>query len=468
MSLVNKIYPYELEIKGEKYTAIPSGLTKTRVLQTRLAAMKQRSGYLVGEKEIEPWKVSGFSEELQGLALYGPHFQGETLHALAEKSTDHFFTGMQKLLKALMVLRQNKIDYFPLQSNSVLVGEAEVLFIPYELASEVNEYHDFELKREVKNYILHPDFDGEKAWSYSLACLLFRNLTGEYPFQGDDEIQLNHEMRNLELSHKLLYYPEINKDVRDFIASCFKKESAPSLQHWLNFIAKWQDQSIFQKVSESDRLQSLEEARKKEKIQQQLFGSLNFWRKYWQQVAIIAVVVIAIGSVVATSIGNAFFRELQTKGFTPRQVVEAYYKSINDLDVMMLDDCLADGAGQNMMTYVSNIFVISRQMMSINQKNPIISAEEWDKAGRPYYDDGTQVSGIVKLSITMLQDEPAPLFRNEYEFWRTEADPEADIDELKLVFIGDHIVEDLYLRKDREFWVISKIESIKNEPIPYK
>ena len=49
-----------------------------------------------------------------------------------------------------------------------------------------------------------------------------------------------------------------------------------------------------------------------------------------------------------------------TRGFTPREVVQAFYSSMNKLDQMTMGACVIDGAGKGEINEVTNLYVISR------------------------------------------------------------------------------------------------------------
>jgi hypothetical protein len=172
-----------------------------------------------------------------------------------------------------------------------------------------------------------------------------------------------------------------------------------------------------------------------------------------------AVVVIWIG----TSVLRNALAPPATVGKTPGEVVELFYTSINTLDNTTMEDCLDRKLDIAEVRETLHLYVISKVRMAYEGTSGFYSAQEWVDNGRPPLEGTEMIYGIAELEINREMEDT---YRVTYEKWITSSgdDPEADSASLKLV--GTLHADRVFLRDTGKYWVIYRIDRLKEEPIP--
>jgi hypothetical protein len=143
--------------------------------------------------------------------------------------------------------------------------------------------------------------------------------------------------------------------------------------------------------------------------------------------------------------------------------VEAYYQGMNELDHMVMEDCVVDGAGKETIREVVNIFVLSRVSMGYEGSSHIMPADAWDAQGRPELTPPQTVYGITGLKLEQERGEPEPVYRASYTKWVPNPAEEPDpvpSEGQEPVYVSREISERVYLRLDRKDWVIYRFEPL--------
>ena len=71
---------------------------------------------------------------------------------------------------------------------------------------------------------------------------------------------------------------------------------------------------------------------------------------------------------------------------------------MNSLDHQVMEACVVDKAGREEIGESTNLFVISRVTTAYEGRPTIVSAETWDREGRPGLDPMFTVYGVTDLS----------------------------------------------------------------------
>jgi hypothetical protein len=173
--------------------------------------------------------------------------------------------------------------------------------------------------------------------------------------------------------------------------------------------------------------------------------------------------VIVVAGAMAGSLLKNILAPRETRGFSPQEVVETYYKSMNDLNHTLMEDCVVDGAGRETIREVMNIYVLSRVSLGYEGRSHIIPADAWEAQGRPELTAPQTVYGITELELELERGEPEPIFRTSYTKWapKPAAEPQPDMSEADGPgFTSFEISERVYLRLDRKDWVIYRFEPL--------
>jgi hypothetical protein len=141
---------------------------------------------------------------------------------------------------------------------------------------------------------------------------------------------------------------------------------------------------------------------------------------------------------------------------------------MNTLNHMTMEACVVDKAGQGYINEATTLYVTSRVSAGYEGVSNIVSAEEWDKAGRPTLVSPQSLYGVTGLVITQEQGEPSPVFLVKCDKWNPAQS--TDISSTSIDSVpqteGFSIVERVSLRKDKGDWVISKIERLQETALP--
>lgn len=90
-----------------------------------------------------------------------------------------------------------------------------------------------------------------------------------------------------------------------------------------------------------------------------------------------------------------------TAGLPKDEIVRAYYKAVNDLDIQGVNDSLARGCKSPDEMTVTNLEVTQKVRYAYEGENPIVEAQAWLDEGRPAIPQGSMVYGITNLDIEL-------------------------------------------------------------------
>ena len=233
--------------------------------------------------------------------------------------------------------------------------------------------------------------------------------------------------------------------------------SRPSLEQWASTLQRVHADGVVQPVGDAERAGLEREARTLETRFDQTFRRRVFLQRNWRTMAIAALVVVAAGALLGSLIANQL-KPRSTRGYSPRQVVAAYYTSIGRLDHQTMDDAVIDGAGKAVIDEVISLFVVSRVQQGYEGRANLVDAAEWVAAGQPELADGVMVYGPSHLEIIAEQGPPQPIFRVSYLMWRPDRD--GDGQAADAAQRGTPVSERVFLRQQRGDWVIFQFDPL--------
>ncbi len=472
MSNNNIMLPHILEYEGNEVLAIGTGIRGSEFALTRLIALKNETGWIVDGDEVEEWKLSGFMEHEGEIYLYGHPFYGETLFEILESNEISKIDKIISLLRAIITLKENTKHLPNIFSDAVLFSEeGSILFLPYNLMKSINSTRPINFKIETFDYINNPHLTEDDAILFTIGVSLYKLITSRFPYTGKTEEEVHDKIRNLTVSPPKFIIPELNERISEYIMRLIQPEkNTPkiNLKECYKEIKNWNPQSIMEKITEEEKKEIVEQAKRFEEKSVKKFKRTIFWQRNWKTILIVTAIVVVAG-VVSGSILKNVLAPRRTKGFSPYKVVETFYDSMNKLDTITISDCVIGKAGKQEINEVTNLYVISRVSMGYEGKSHLIPAPKWDKMGRPKLIPPNTVYGVLNLRIKEIQGPPHPIFTATYEKWipiSTNKDnlenPKSDN---KPNYMGFTITDKLFLKKDRGDWVIFKIERLSKKPI---
>lgn len=462
----------KLEREGRDVLAIPVGVSKNDFILTKLGELRKLPGHIIRDWKIEEWRIDGAFKHEGRLYLHGPHLSGLFLEEAIQKSFPAALPYLTRLAHALVVLKRLGFGVEFIQTDSVyFLEEGGILFLPSALMKELRNMHPEVYKLRVFESISHPDIEEpEKGLSFSLAALLYRAIRGHYPFQADTEEEIHNRIRHARLLPLSLIEPGFREDLsRQILAGLGRGDTpAPSLEEWEEILSGCKQGGLHRDITEMEREQIRQRARKEEEKVGRAYRRKVFWQKHWKTVGIVAVAVVVVGGLAGSLLKN-ILAPRETRGFSPEQVVETFYQGMNDLNHTLMEDCVVERAGKQTIREVINIYVLSRVSLGYEGKTHVIGADDWDAQGRPELSPPESVYGVTDLVALQERGEPEPVFQVSYTKWVPEPGQDSGADSAGSTelletegprFTSLEMSERVYLKLDREDWVIYRFEPL--------
>lgn len=481
---MNVDLPLRLYRDKETVLGVPIGIESNRFALTRFTALRSAPGWIVRDNEIQEWYVEGFYVSGGKNFLYGPYYEGFLLEELSSLAPEQALLYLIYLVEALLLLKKRGIPYDYLQTDSIyFLREGGVLFLPPTLMKKVLEARVLDYRLQVFENINHPDIAwGEKKLSYGLAALIYRILTGEFPFQAETSEEVHHRMRYFKLPPPTRIKPDLKEEISGLLLGCLTQErrSLPPLEEWRRNLKDWRRDGIFRNVLDSEKDTIRQQGTLKLKRSLRSYRQRIFWLKHWKRSAVILILLLIAGGVCASFLKN-LLAPRATRGYSPRQVVETFYLSINKLDHALMEDCVIGAAGKGIIKEVIQVYVTSRITMGYEGKSHLIPADQWDQMGRPVLAPPQTVFGITDLDIKQSSGEP-PSFKATYQKWvpaaveeLSDSPPAGELPQ-KTGERGPQqsphpsvqsfqITEELFLKQHKGDWVIYRIDRPASEAL---
>ncbi len=461
----------ELSGQGAPQLAVALGTATRGTALARVLALRSSPGWIVGGTGVREWRFEGVVEREGTVYLVGPQVPGVTLEDVLRLPPEQALAFAALLARSLRELSARKLGWFPLQADSVVfTRDEEVLFLPPGVDREIRDLRTFERNRESFESLNHPDLRDERLASFSIAAVLYRVLTGRFPFTGADPEELHEQIRKREIAPPANLVPGLAREVSDLVMAGLGRapRSAVTLVEWSEQLEAWRHRPLVRALSAGEKEKVLRETRAREEQSARSFRWRRFWQKNWRVVAVAAAGVAVVAAVGGTMLKSALAPRV-TRGFSPQKVVETFYASMNSLDHATMQDCVVGKAGGNEINEVTTLYVTSRVTQGYEGKSHIMSAAEWDTAGRPPLASPTSLYGVTGLSISPMAAGTGALFMVSYDKWNPAAVPDTDTQTAAASVPrseGHRIVERVQLRREKDDWVIERIDRLQSDLLP--
>ena len=427
------------------------------------SALQQADGWIVHGDEVRPWRFSGYVRRGDALLVTGPRVEGELLVTALRGAPADALAAVTRVAAALARLARAGLAGQALQLNGImLLAGGGVLVLPPAVIRQLTETHSPAAMLAAAARVNHPDLGGEQRWSTMVAILSYRAITGEYPFPAPREEELRNQMRRLDVVPARLLAPGCSAELSSSIARALRPqrhETRPPLADWPALLARAREQAVPAAAPEAQRLQA--EAAVLRHRYAQSFRRRVFLQRNLRTMVVTAVIAAAAAGVLGSIVANQF-KPRVTRGYSPRQVVEAFYASIGALDHATMEDAVVGDAGKGLINEVVNLFVVSRVAQGYEGRSHIVNAAEWAAAGEPELPPDRSLYGPTALAIVAEQGAPQPVFRVSYLMWRLGGadgdDPPGTPQQ------GIPTSERVFLRQDKGDWVIFQFQPLEPPP----
>lgn len=455
-----------IERDGDDRLAIETLIPANSFALTKLMSNRRNSGVIVKDGTVSEWRFDGFVEHDGSILAYGPYRPGKTLSEVLRLPPEDALPYLSRLASAYTAIEEDSFALQRLHTHGViLLDDGGVLFIPPDILSSIREHQGMSAQIEQFERYNFPDLKDHANRSFSFAVLAYLVLTGEHPYEGDDDEAIHNRMRAA--AHMPIEYrrPELKPEICRQIDAALREptDNAVGPEEWARRFAEW-EHGFTRDLSHSERQRIEERAANEARKREKTFKRKEFGRKHGRRVVIIALIAIIVGSIPGTIIYNALQPRV-TAGFSAPEVIETFYGSIADLDHMTMEDCVVEDAGRPLIREVTNLFVLTRMRMSVEMQSGFVDAQSWREAGLPELENQMSPYGVANLQIDFIRgDEEEQIYEVAYEKWSPDYDQQMiDENAVMLGIVGTRIEERLYMRQDRGDWVIYRIERLDEE-----
>jgi hypothetical protein len=460
--------------KNSKYFLYPVKNLSGKINIQKIIDIKAIPGWLIkksgtGSDEIEEWRFSGLQEKDNVKYLYGEKFSGISLLELLSKPPVQALKKIKKLISAINLLKAKLDVEIELQLDSIyFLDTSEVLILPYDIIRKIKE---FNINADIlKNHyqINHPYLEkSSEKISYSILMLVYRILTGKFAFEGKTEEEISSEIRLVKFTPPNFLKPELKSGISDTISRQLKNEiyKKTDLAEWIKMIDEWLAKGLYNKISEKEKKGILLKSKMVLEKNNLFFNTVRFLEKNLIRIAVGAGITAAV-LVIVFFVYSLTYRTRFTKGYSPYQVIEAYYMSMNKLEHEKMQDCVISDAGKTDINMAITLYLNSKIIETYEYKTFIMPVDDWDKKGRPDLGPNETVFGVLNLKITEVKSGPDPVFTASYEKWEpnfSAGNTGADVTENEKKFNTFEKKEKLYLTRFRGYWVINKIETLEQK-----
>jgi hypothetical protein len=448
--------------------AVSVGSATRGTALTRILALRGSPGWIAGAA-VREWHFEGITEQAGTVYLVGPHVRGTALKEIVTQDHASAIPRMGRIVRGLLRLSQSAAGWFPLQSDSLLLTDGgELLVLPPAVDRELRDLRPFEDNRETFECLNHPDLSGEARTVFAVAVALYRILTGRFPFRGEDPEELHSQARSLEIQPPAVVVPGLDSEASELVMSGLKRGRRPAvtLTQIAEALDAWQTRQILHPPSAEEKKTALAAAASREASATKSFRRRRFWQRNWRVAAVVAVAAIAAGALAGTVLKNVLAPRV-TRGYAPDKVVQAFYTSMNTLGHATMQACVVGGAGGGEINEAMTLYVTSRVTMGYEGRSSIVSAADWDKAGRKPLVPPAVLYGVTGLSLMQEQGLPAPVYLVKYEKWNPAPRPDADLSSSAPPLSEGHAVTDrVWMKQDHGDWVIYRIDNVARVGLP--
>ncbi len=432
----------ERTIDGAARTTVDTGLSAREFAKARLHDSLAEQGYaLAFDGTITRWQVTGTTCVAEGtkdesMLAYGPAFDGTTLLSVitgddveAAWSAFHRFTSFfERVASYGEVGREARNAALANGPGGILASpEGGFLVLPTRLYDRSLVARGADAVRRGKLLWTYPDEDRDESrrFGFMAGTLAYRVITGKPPFDAESLSRHDAEeaageiarlMRSADFIPAGLENASVRKPAADCVNALVNCTLAASLDTLLAFGDDYR--SVLDPARHGGGA-SPEASRTRAKVAQARAyraKRAEFFRKHGRTLAISFVAAAALTAFAVSWARGAASRP-STKGMSPREVVEGYYRAIGSLDTVRIDAFGTRNAGNDYDTLASTLFVSTKMRLNYESKATLVSPEVLAEGGAK---KGQTVFGITGLVIEETETES-----------EAEAEAEAEAEEFR-------------------------------------
>lgn len=453
-------------VEGKKtFLGYHTGLGNRAFTGVNLRDLRSVPGWLVpsGGGEPVPWDGEEIREIGGSLVLLGPWKPGRCFNP----ETDTSPGILKRIALAFSMLEKVAIlPEIPGPANLYLCDDGSVIIFPPRFVAAVLGLLPVEEQFRYRDPWTHPLLKGRAALSRGMAVTVYRALTGEYPFFGQNGAEMRDRIREGNFLSACDAAAGLKPEFGAFVDSVLKEgepEHFPAPEDWVPFLEKMEREGPFNAM---DPQQQEAFVRRRDRERKQLdrqFGLKKTLTTRGVTFAVIGLILTGV-LVLAGTVTASLLKPPRTRGMSEDQVVRAFYQGINELDYPLVMDCLGPDAETEDAATVKQEHIMAIQRAKNFGDRGIIRARDWLDAGQPPIPPFKILFGLTDFEYSRTEEG---LIQVDYYRWYTDLGDGMDSSAKGLsqtvVLTGLRITDVLTLARDGQDWEIVRIDR-KKEP----
>lgn len=362
-----------IQIKNNKIK-FNTNMTSEIFAKTRFSEKIKEKGVIAklnGKKwEYNPWTFEETEEENRMIILVGTAFEGKVASSLFTEGTKKEIHELAIVLcSALENAINSKAPVENIGAGGIIISNdlKKIIFLPYNFWTTTTMSIGDDFFSTENGIYINQNQDKELAIRWTQAVLVYKAITGFFPFTSLDTRKRSTDI--IDGNYSLLKWtiPGINKKITNWTENIFNLRLA-------EFPVKEFSTYKEKELSEEEITEFRKEAQAAESSKTKLIKSKRFLRAK-RTILIATSISIAVVALIIGNLRKTSLEKPTTKGLTSLETVEMYYTALNELNVDAARNCTL-----NLSTHVdaiSNSFLKSRTRSMYDRRSDTVTPAAW-------------------------------------------------------------------------------------------
>ena len=436
----------------ENFLAIDTGLKNRSFIGVDTSRLQSLPGIIIDNGEIHNWKLKGITEIDGRTFFYGPSLTGKSFADLELTSGT-----LLELTSALLLIKDRNFPVRNFSLSSVFrTDDGKILFFPPYLMDFLNTHRLSKNSLKMIDPWNNRKLGGNSGRSFTIATLVYKTITGEIPFSGENEEEIEKNIIQINYKSPRLRIPAINENILQLIEDSFSGNG--DLGKWPAVLNSWQSDGLIDtSISSEEKTRITEAEKKQEKKRIQKKNRMIFFNKNRTKLTIGSILVIILALILQAPISKAM-KPPSTIGMTQQEVIELFYSCYKSLNTEILEDTITKKAGKSDINEISTIYVTTKVRTSYEGSTGMVDPAQWKLDGMKPVEPGIQVWGISDLLVKQISTDT---YEAIYEKWSPAIVDDIE-DKTPQLPIGYKIKDIIHLSLIDDAWKIDELERIIN------
>ncbi len=424
------------------------------------ASLTEEGSRVSASLHREVWRFESIEDRGDTTRLSGPRFEGRLLDSAG--SLEEGLDLVRSAARALEFLSREGHLQRGLVSTGILIGQdGGVLVLPAGPVARALAAAGPEERAAAAARLVHPrSTSAESDAVFLLAQAAYKFASGRAPYPREAaEVSSSAPPTPPVLSAKLAA-PRLKPELVSLIDRSLAEPASVNLLEWRVALDEAAERGWLRNLTPDEgtelarlREETIQKAQRKDAVS-------TFFRKYGLMLGGIAVGAALLALITVSTI-RARNDGPNLSSFSPRQVVEAYYRALDSLDIETLEAAADKKAAATDSTIVTNLYILTRTRLAYEGIDSMVSASKWKAAGMRTLNDGEILFGVTDLALKVKSPPSSEELGSRcsisasYSLWYQERDEGAWGTAPKIV--EDKRVDELVLEKTKKGWKIVEL-----------